>query len=116
MYRYYLTQRPPMPGAFPAGATKVVDFDRQRTVMSSVFTEKQVHPFKAWGFVEYENALPASKVWDYELREQGPFYVSRETGEMLSRQAMLHQWRELYDGGDPTNPLGWEEYYEEVDE
>ena len=27
---------------------------------------------------------------------------------------MLHKYAEEYDGDDPTNAVGWEEYFEEV--
>ena len=42
-------------------------------------------------------------------------YQNKETGELLTRKEMLNQFAEDYDGGDPTNPIEWDEYYEEVD-
>ena len=107
MFRYYLRQRPPMPGAFPhsRSAVNIVGFDERKEIPN-------VGP--AWGYVEYESALPMKEVRNYELREAGPFYVNRETGEMVSRQTMLAQFREEYDGDDPTNGIGYEEYFEEV--
>lgn len=41
-------------------------------------------------------------------------YQNKETGEILTKVEMLHQFRDDYDGGDPTNPLEWDEYYDEV--
>jgi len=41
-------------------------------------------------------------------------YMNRETGELLTRREMLKQFAEHYDGGDPTNAVGWAEYFEEV--
>lgn len=106
MFRYYLTQRPPMPGTFPRFAANVVSFDDRKEVPNLTS--------RAWGYAEYEAPLTHKQVRDYELREAGPFYVNRETGEMLSRQMMLKQFDEEYDGDDPTNGVGWDEYYEEV--
>lgn len=40
-------------------------------------------------------------------------YMNRETGEVLTYKEMLTQFAEEYDGDDPTNALGWQEYYEE---
>lgn len=39
-------------------------------------------------------------------------YMNRETGELLTYAEMLKQFAEEYDGGDPTNALTWEEYYD----
>ncbi len=39
------------------------------------------------------------------------YYRNRECGNLLTFEEMLAEWKELYDGGDPTNPLGWMEYY-----
>lgn len=41
-------------------------------------------------------------------------YMNIETGELLTRSDMLSQFKTEYDGDDPTNCLGWSEYYEEV--
>ena len=41
-------------------------------------------------------------------------YINKETGEVFrSYKAMLEDWREKYDGGDPTNPIPYTEYYNE---
>lgn len=110
MFRYYLTQRPPMPGAFPKPKdNKVVGleaFDERRSV-------PMLHS-QAWGYVEYEQPLSAKEVREYELREAGPFFIEKSTGEMLSRQLMLQRFEDVYDGNDPTNTVGWNEYFEEV--
>ena len=39
------------------------------------------------------------------------YYQNRECGNLLTYLGMLKEWAELYDGGDPTNPCGWMEYY-----
>lgn len=40
-------------------------------------------------------------------------YMNKETGEVfLSEKEMLEDFRECYDGGDPTNPITWDECYE----
>lgn len=108
MFRYYLSQRPPMPGAFPRFAATVEDFGERKEVPG---VRRPV-----WGYVEYEAPLSHSQMEQYELREAGPFYINKATGEILSRQAMLRQFSDEYDGGDPANALGCEEYYEEVED
>lgn len=39
------------------------------------------------------------------------YYQNKECGNLLTYPEMLQEWQELYDGGDPTNPIGWTEYY-----
>ena len=39
------------------------------------------------------------------------WYMSKENGNLLTYKEMLKEWEELYDGGDDTNPVGWDEYY-----
>ena len=39
------------------------------------------------------------------------YYMNREHGNILTYKEMIQEWAELYDGGDPTNPVGWIEYY-----
>lgn len=66
MYRYYLTQRGPGPGAIPKVwdnlATKVEDFG----------TKKYVEEIncKAWGYAEYAKPLTAKQIEAYELIEE----------------------------------------------
>lgn len=38
-------------------------------------------------------------------------YMNIENGNVLTYKEMLKEWNELYDGGDDTNPAGWDEYY-----
>ncbi len=38
-------------------------------------------------------------------------YMNRETGEILTKDEMLQQFMEDYDGGDDTNIISWNEYY-----
>ena len=37
-----------------------------------------------------------------------------ECGNILTYSEMIEEWAEMYDGGDPTNPAGWEEHYKVV--
>ena len=40
-------------------------------------------------------------------------YINKDTGEVHeSKEGMLKQWREEYDGDDPTNCMHWTEQYE----
>ena len=41
-------------------------------------------------------------------------YKNKETSELLTESEMKREFRQQYDGGDPTNPLGWQEYYTAV--
>ena len=41
-------------------------------------------------------------------------YMSLETGEVMTERAMRKQFRDDYDGDDPTNSLTWEEYYKRI--
>lgn len=43
------------------------------------------------------------------------YYKNKDTGELLTREEMLTQWRDAYDGEDPTNALGWAEQYDKVE-
>lgn len=57
--RYYLTQRPPSPGAFPGKPVRVVSFDSKKHV--------EAIGCRAWGWVEYDEPLTEKQVSDYEL-------------------------------------------------
>lgn len=39
------------------------------------------------------------------------YYQNIECGNILDYNEMLKEFAELYDGGDPTNPAHWSEYY-----
>lgn len=106
MYRYYLPQRPPMPGTIPNGAVVAEDFGERKSV------PQVARP--VWGYADYKEPLTMAQIDDYELLEQGPFYQRKETGEIVSYQEMLRQFRECYDGEDTTSPISWDEYFEEV--
>lgn len=42
-------------------------------------------------------------------------YICKETGELfLSKKEMLKDFDERYDGGDPLNPITWDERYDIV--
>ena len=43
------------------------------------------------------------------------YFMNRETGELLTRPEMIQQFREEYDGDDPTNCVSWDEYFKEVE-
>lgn len=43
-------------------------------------------------------------------------YMNRETGEILTYKEAVAEAEELYDYGDPTNPLTLDEYYQEITE
>ena len=63
-YRYYSTQRPLSPGAYPKPAenqvTEIQNFDNRQLV-----EEGKV---QAWGYVEYTKPLTAKEMQDYELK------------------------------------------------
>ncbi len=61
MYRYYTTQRPPMPGSIPKdGLISVVSFDRRTRVE---------HIGECWGYAMYKHRLTPAAMKDYELRQ-----------------------------------------------
>ena len=60
-YRYYATQRPPMLGCIPKGASEVVFFDERP------FVEEIGRP--AWGYAEYSRKLTDDEITEYELVE-----------------------------------------------
>lgn len=42
-------------------------------------------------------------------------YQNRECGNIFfTYREMMQEAAELYDVGDPTNPLEWREYYDEI--
>lgn len=41
-------------------------------------------------------------------------YMNLSTGEVMTERAMRKQFRDDYDGDDPTNSLTWEEYYKRI--
>ena len=43
------------------------------------------------------------------------YYMNVDTGELLTYEEMREQWREEYDGEDPTNCRRISEQYEEVE-
>lgn len=57
--RYYLTNRPPVPGAIPAGARAVANY-AEPTYIDSI--SKTAH-----GWAEYDRALTDQEISDYEL-------------------------------------------------
>ena len=42
---------------------------------------------------------------------ENKYYMNKEHGNILTRDEMLEEFAELYDGGDPTNGINWPEYY-----
>ena len=59
--RYYLTQRPPMPGAIPRGAIAVAEYDGREFV-------REINR-AAYGWAEYDHPLTKREIEDYELVE-----------------------------------------------
>lgn len=62
-FRYYSTQRPIMPGSFPYGANKPLEFqnfDKRQPVENGEFA--------AWGYLVYPSPLTKQQMEDYELR------------------------------------------------
>jgi hypothetical protein len=55
-FRYYLTQRPPGPGAIPKNAVNVVAYDDKSN--------------GTWGYVEYDNPLTEQEKNNYELTDE----------------------------------------------
>ncbi len=62
MNRYYLTQRPPSPGAFPGKPIKLKAYDA-KTYVEEIGRS-------AWGWVEYSEPLTEKQVKDYELTKE----------------------------------------------
>jgi len=60
-YRYYLTQRPFMPGTFPGKPTDWEDISDHGRVFVPEINRK------AWAWVEYKSPLAQKDVDDYEL-------------------------------------------------
>lgn len=59
MYRYYLTQRPPVPGAVPNNpGMEIEDYGIKRYVGGGMH---------AWGHVDYVDKLKTEVVSQYEL-------------------------------------------------
>ncbi len=42
-------------------------------------------------------------------------YMNKEHGYILTYAEMREEFKELYDGEDPTNCVGWEEHYTKLD-
>lgn len=61
MYRYYSTQRPVMPGTYPAEkkVSEIVNFS-ERKYVTNISRE-------AWGWIEFEELLTEKEEKDYEL-------------------------------------------------
>lgn len=67
MYRYYLTQRPAMPGTFPKPqGNRVLSIENldERTFCEEIGRE-------AWGYVDYFAPLPEETVRSYEMVKGG---------------------------------------------
>lgn len=77
MIRYYLTQRPPMPGAFPGKPVNMEAYD-DRKYVSEIGR-------RAWGWVEYQWPLTEKEVDDYELTRPIKFnIIDLKTNEILA--------------------------------
>jgi hypothetical protein len=60
LYRYYSTQRPVMPGAYPGKPTEIHNYDSRESVCGG--------QMMAWGYLEYEKPLTDRQMSDYELK------------------------------------------------
>ena len=79
MFRYYLTKRPPEPGAIPGGAANVHSYGMNGTEFDSIRG-------RVWGFAEYEKELDPAQVDAYELTP-GPVPVYFPINEESARRA-----------------------------
>ena len=67
VYRYYLTQRPAMPGTFPKPqGNRVLSIENydERTFCEEIGRE-------AWGYVEYEKPVSEVLLRNFEMAEGG---------------------------------------------
>lgn len=39
------------------------------------------------------------------------YYMHKSFGHLVTREEMMKEMEEWYDGGDPTNVCSWMEYY-----
>lgn len=89
-YRYYVTQRPPEPGAVPED-DKVIDSEcyDQRILINRAG--------EAWGWVEYDHPLTPRQISDYELTEETfPFEITFDdgtTGRVYTTDEIAHEMR-----------------------
>lgn len=65
--RYYLTERPPMPGAIPGGGkvTEVIDYGCKKTVQ-----RKDGKMVQAWGHILTRMPLTEQDISNYELTSE----------------------------------------------
>ena len=61
LHQYFCIMRPPAPGAIPAGAQSVMDFE-QRAFIPEIQRE-------AWGYALYDRQLTDDEIWEYDLVE-----------------------------------------------
>lgn len=73
-YRYYLTQRPPVPGAVPeSGRIRAVEDFGGRKYVQKIG--------EAYGYVEYDQPLTQIQIHSYELTEETfPYELRFEDG------------------------------------
>ena len=64
-YRYYLTQRPPSPGAQPKGFIAMEDYGVRKPLSNGKL---------AWGHVDYKEKLTKGQVTEYELKYGGQLH------------------------------------------
>lgn len=90
MERYYLTQRPPLPGAIPAGAANTHTYGANGAAFPKIG--------KVWGFAEYESPLTPEQVSAYELTPGGPSpaygAISEEAARDAKRMSSLSDYAE----------------------
>ena len=69
MHWYYMTQRPPMPGAYPRGVEEIEEY-QEPVEIPGVGSH-------VYGQIGYRKPLSEKEVLDYELT---PFWDERNTG------------------------------------
>lgn len=62
MKRYYSTQRPIMPGSYPAGEVDCIINFPERVFCEEIGRE-------AWGYIDYRQPITSQQAEDYELVE-----------------------------------------------
>lgn len=65
VYRYYTTQRPPVPGAIPTVSSDNIKLVNIESYTSRRFVESINR--MAWGYVGYSAPLTDEQIKDYEL-------------------------------------------------
>lgn len=60
MYAYYMTQRPPMPGAQPKGMVRFEEYDQRSEMPDGTM---------AWATIWYDRELTEKEISEYDLKK-----------------------------------------------